>query len=409
MSRRNLVGPIPEPDELYGRDDLLDHIWRQIEGNNILLLAPRRFGKSGVMRHMLLHPRDGYLPLDFELEDVTSPEEFVWRVTRKLLEQESLRHLLHVSKRLPSTIVNWAKETFDGLEFEGAKLTFKESVKENWREVAQHMMAELEKSDRTIVFLFDEFPGMIEKLIEHGGEKEAAEFLAWFRTVRLQQKDMLRRHRFVVAGSIGIDAVLRRLGVSGQMNDFERVYVEPLPDDVALKLAEDLAIAQNVAWDESHGTELFHLLGENIPYFIHLFFSELGQLPAGARQHISRGDLERIYRERVLGPTCKHYFQYYSVRLERRGKEAEAAAKGILRTVANAPAGRASRSALFEVYQKTLGAGATDIGFDELLGDLEHDWYLVLDPTTNEYFFKVKVMQDWWKRWYPSAARSATR
>ena len=46
---RSLVGQIPDPHELYGRDDFIEHLWRLIDGNNILLLAPRRFGKSGVM------------------------------------------------------------------------------------------------------------------------------------------------------------------------------------------------------------------------------------------------------------------------------------------------------------------------------------------------------------------------
>ena len=60
----------------------IDHLWKLLEGNNVLLLAPRRFGKSGVMRHILLKPQADFLPLSFELEDVDSPEEFVWRVTQ---------------------------------------------------------------------------------------------------------------------------------------------------------------------------------------------------------------------------------------------------------------------------------------------------------------------------------------
>jgi hypothetical protein len=35
------------------------------------------------------------------------------------------------------------------------------------------------------------------------------------------------------------------------------------------------------------------------------------------------------------------------------------------------------------------------------MADLEYDWYLRLDPDTNEYFFRLKVMRDWWRRWYP--------
>lgn len=408
MRIRNIVGPIPEPDELFGRDDLLAHLWQQIQSNNILLLAPRRFGKSGVMRHVLLRPKTGYLALDFELEDVTSPEEFVWRVTRKLLEEEPLRLLLSRMRHLPSVCRDWVKDTFDSCEFEGAKVTFKNSIKADWREVAQHLLSEMEEAESTIIFLFDEFPTMLEKLIEHHGEKVAAEFLAWFRALRLAHKDVLRRHRFIVAGSIGVDAILRRLDAPDKLNDFKRIYVEPLSASVAMKLASDLAETLEVSWSDSLGEELLRLLGANVPFFVHLFFVELGQKPTARRRHLSQEDLRQIYRERVLGPTCRNYFEHYSARLRRYGKQGEMAAKTGLCAVANAPSGRISRSALFDVYRKARGKGANHVEFDELLGDLEHDWYLVLDPTTNEYYFKVKVMQDWWQRWYPSL-RSVSR
>ncbi|MGP8199787.1 MAG: hypothetical protein ACLQU4_09835 [Limisphaerales bacterium] len=45
---RSFVGQLPDPEELYGREEFIGHLWRQIEGNNILLLARRRYGKSGV-------------------------------------------------------------------------------------------------------------------------------------------------------------------------------------------------------------------------------------------------------------------------------------------------------------------------------------------------------------------------
>lgn len=74
MVIRNIVGNVPEPEELYGRADFTAHLWRQIRGNNILLLAPRRFGKTGVMRHVLLKPKSGYMPVYLDLEDVGTPD-----------------------------------------------------------------------------------------------------------------------------------------------------------------------------------------------------------------------------------------------------------------------------------------------------------------------------------------------
>src|ERR1700689_753373 len=110
---RSLVGQIPDPDELYGREDFIEHLWQLIDGNNILLLAPRRFGKSGVMRHILMRPRTNFLPLSFELEDVDSPEEFVWRVTRELLKHDIVQSLLSKAKRLPKALSAWVKDNFE--------------------------------------------------------------------------------------------------------------------------------------------------------------------------------------------------------------------------------------------------------------------------------------------------------
>jgi hypothetical protein len=402
---RSLVGQIPDPDELYGRDEFIDHLWRQIEGNNILLLAPRRFGKSGVMRHVLLRPRPNYLPLSFELEDVDSPEEFVWRVTRELLKHDSLQSLLSKAKRLPKAFTAWVKNNFDEAEFEGAKIKFKEDIKEDWREAAKRMLTELEKADKTIIFLFDEFPAMLDRLIEKQGEPVARDFLAWFRTVRMEQKDVLRRHRFIVAGSVGIDQILRKLGAADKLVDFYRMTVEPLDNSTARKLAGDLAGSLSVNCNDSILGRLFELIGAPVPYFIHIFMSQIAQLPLAQRTDFSVADLERIYKNRMLGPTCRHYFDHYSSRLRRYGKTGEKAALAVLRAVASQR--RISRPALFDIYRKARGKTATDQAFDELMADLEYDWYLRLDTDTNEFHFRLKVMQDWWRRWYPAPGAKA--
>lgn len=396
---RNLVGQIPEPDELYGREDFIDHLWKLLKGNNVLLLAPRRFGKSGIMRHVLLHPRPGFLPLSFELEDVDSPEEFVWRVTKAVLAHDQVRSLLSHAKKLPGSLMDWIKDNFDEAEFEGAKIKFKDQIREDWREAAKRMLSELEKADKTILFLFDELPAMLDRIIEKQGANAARDFLAWFRTVRLEQKDVLRRHRFIVAGSVGIDQILHKLEATDKLVDFARVTVGPLDRHIAEKLAGELAYSYSINWDAQLSNTLFELIGSPIPYFIHIFFSELGQMPPAQRKQLTIAQLADVYRQRVLGPTCRHYFDHYSNRLRRYGKVSEKAALAILRAVGGH--GRVSRPALYDVYKKARGKGANDQEFDELMAGLEYDWYLSLDPDTNEFYFRLKVMQDWWRRWYP--------
>ncbi|MBI5367040.1 MAG: hypothetical protein HZA54_08380 [Planctomycetes bacterium] len=405
MGTRNIVGNVPDPDELYGRRDLIDHLWRQLAGNNLLLVAPRRFGKTGVLRHVLEQPRPGYLPLYFELEDVDAPEEFVWRLAAGILSKPSLCRLLSTARKLPAALQQWAQRTFDDVEFGAAKVTFRSEIKPNWKAAATRLMTELEQADETLVLLLDELPAMIENL-RRDSDATASEFLAWFRTARLQQKERLRRHRFVVAGSIGLDTVLRSLHSAHQLNDFERIYVGPISSSEAARLVDDLAKGREMKLGDELREHLLARIGSPVPYFIHLFFSQLGQLPAAERAALDRNLLDQVYRERILGPTCRQYFLHYRERLERYGKELERAAMGILGTVAGAPNGRATRSTLEAIYRRCRRRGRRGEELDELLADLEHDWYLALDGNTNEYHFKVDVMRDWWLRWFPSTARA---
>ena len=403
MPTRNIVGNVPEPDELYGRDDFIAHLWRQIKGNNILLLAPRRFGKTGVMRHVLLKPLPGYLPVYLELEEVDKPEEFVWHVTRALLGNDATRRVLQGVRGLPEKIRGWVQETFDEVEFEGARVKFKESIGQDWRAVARKLIVEMEKADQTIVFILDELPAMLDNMLTTCGESTVADFMGWFRSVRMQQKDQLRRHRFIVGGSIGIDLILRQLSKTDKLNDFERLYVEPIPDPDARRLMHDLADAMNVQMDDPVLSHMLELIGPPVPYFIHLFFSQLGQLPPARRRPATLTVVDEVYQRRVLGPTCKHYFDHYCERLQRYGPAGRRAALAMLSAVAQQK--RISDSALRDVYQKILKSKASDFGFDQLVANLECDWYLVLDSRTNEYFFMINVIGDWWRRWYRTSRK----
>ena len=273
------------------------------------------------------------------------------------------------------------------------------------------MLLELEKTDQKIIFIFDEFPSMLDKIVEQSGREVAQQFMAWFRSVRLEQKDVLRRHRFIVAGSIGIDIILRRIDAADKLVDFQRLYVEPLDRWVADRLAFDLAESLEIDWKPEMTEHLLELIGLPVPYFLHLFFSQLAVLPLSERRALKKETLDSIYRKRVLGPSCKQYFEHYRARLRKRyGASGEKAALALLGAVAGSPRGLVSRSALYDFYRKARGKCASDGDFDGILGDLESDWYLVLDTNTNEYHFMLNIMRDWWLRWFPaSTSRRITK
>ena len=65
MTIRSLPGGVSEPDELFGREHLIQCVWELLAGNNIYLVVPRGADSlpSAVYR-LLFHPPTTYrLPL----------------------------------------------------------------------------------------------------------------------------------------------------------------------------------------------------------------------------------------------------------------------------------------------------------------------------------------------------------
>ena len=58
---RNIIGQAVIGDDLYGRDYELDRLWEHLgQGEHILMLAPRRVGKTSLMLELHRAPRENW-------------------------------------------------------------------------------------------------------------------------------------------------------------------------------------------------------------------------------------------------------------------------------------------------------------------------------------------------------------
>ncbi|HSD45524.1 MAG TPA: hypothetical protein VLB87_02845, partial [Pyrinomonadaceae bacterium] len=69
----NRVGAPVRGNDFYGRDALVDLIWTKLKSGNILLAAPRRFGKTSVMYRLIDEPRYDFKIVHADLEHMTEP------------------------------------------------------------------------------------------------------------------------------------------------------------------------------------------------------------------------------------------------------------------------------------------------------------------------------------------------
>ena len=400
MGLRNLPGGVPEPHELIGREHLIDLLWKQLAGTNIFLVAPRRFGKTGVMRHVYKKPRNGHLPVYLEVEDVHSPQEFAAEMLASLAEQARLRKILAQLKRVPAQVSDLLAERIDEVGVDQFKIKLRDALGEKWKTLSGRLIREMEKADGKVIFIIDEFPQMIENVSKAQGQSTARSLLAWFRSLRMRQKDELRRFRFILAGSTGIDVVLRKLQSADKLNDFFRLPVEPLSEHDGRELLRRLADSYQLQFKPEAVDRLLHLIGAPVPYFIHLFVSQILLEPDLKDSLLTPENVEAVFSKRLTGPSCRAYLEYFRQRLKRYEPALERAASAILQHIADSRHGRVAESTLFEIYSKTRKNEADELEFREILADLECDLYVSLDTATNEYFFQMEIMKAWWKRFY---------
>jgi hypothetical protein len=176
------------------------------------------------------------------------------------------------------------------------------------------------------------------------------------------------------------------------------VPIEALTREHAETLLDALALASGLHFTADGRAAVFELIAPPVPYFLQLFVSQIKLEEKLKDKELGKEDVTDLYHRRVLGPTCRAYFDYYRQRLKRYGEKGQRAALAVLQEVAHAPTGRVSDSALYDVYRRARGKGATSFEFSEIMADLESDFYLLLDLKTNEYGFLLQVMRDWWKR-----------
>jgi hypothetical protein len=400
----NIVGPPARGEDFFDREELVELLWNRLEGGNVLLAAPRRFGKTSLMYRLLDDPRPGWAPVHVDAESIREPVNFIIALLDALVRDQHIRDFLR--RRLKGA-AQWAREFVDAVELSGpwdagAKVKFKERIKAHWQDRGAALLRTLcnyDKADRLLIVI-DELPVMLSLFRDNEvSDADARAFLYWFRKLRTDPQVGLTNCRFLIGGSLGIEHYLSQLDAADSFNDFERVGLPELPQPKAAELVRRLLAARDLKLSTAAQRKMLELMGAPIPYFIQIFVSGVAGAVADGITNIGPKHIEAIYEDRLLGAACKTYFQHYYDRLRHYEKPQEQAAKALLKALALAQPEPVGRDKLRAIYRKTLGEAASDEGFARLLGDLENDFYIRRD-TDGGYRFASNMLCDWWRRYY---------
>lgn len=367
------------------------------EGAHVSLTAPRRIGKSSLLLEAEERLGDSFAFLYVDLEACTSEADVVVKLAVRAREHRDLGEKLIDGLR--SAIASF-RSAVGEISIAELNLKLREALVADWRLQADGILDRLAAEGKPVVICLDELPVLLASLLCGEDRHMTPEridrgrvFLNWLREATIRCRGLLR---FVVAGSIGLEPLLSRAGISETMTTFIPMPIGPWERDTAFAFVTQRTEQAGILLDQTAGERLVDRLGYLIPHHVALF---LHHLCADARRRhatsCTADDVDRVYDQHMLSPHGHVDLATYEDRLKRVIPPETLRAALELLTEA-AVAGRLSSTAAMAILaaQGFDRAQATDI-LRFLLGVFEHDGYLKLSG--DEFFFVSHLLRDWWR------------
>jgi hypothetical protein len=382
-----VVGNSVEGPNFFGRDRDMEALGRLVEADHLLLLAPRRVGKTSLLRAMPHMPRsDGRIPVYADVQDCKSETRFVESVLNAVYATAAGR------KARPSWWRRWrarSKSRVKKVEAAGLGIEV-ESVDHGWTSDADEAFDRLLALDHHWLVLIDEVPNVVVSLVaaDPGGARVRA-FLSWFRRLRLRvdAKDKLR---FVLCGSIGLDHVARRHAFTDTINDLRTWHLGPFEHSVAEAFLSEIADAYEWMLSGEVRALILREVEWYIPHHLQGVMSELQNLPHGGV--IEPGHIESAVEALI---TRRNYFNSWHERLTAvLGSPSDDHARAVLLACAHDPRGAIPSTLLGALAGTITDPDRRAAVMAELLDILTQDGYLV--ESEGRQRFRSSILRRYW-------------
>jgi DNA-directed RNA polymerase subunit F len=384
-----IIGGVARGITFFDREDELNTIWEFInQGKDILLSAPRRYGKTSLMYFLKDNPQNNYKVLHLDLEKLSSGIDLLSKIIITLRkDQEIAKKLSSICPEIGEPIKT--VEHTKLWEYENKmRVSIKEN-KENWTSIGIKVFKAINNLEQNILFSFDEFTMMLENILTKYTKEQAEELLSWLKEIRANAK----RYRFILSGSRNLLVYLEEMGLPNFFDDCSEVRLKPLKEDKAQLLIESILYGEGIYLSASAIKKIIELVGTTIvPYFLQVFIGEIIDFVRTKKVLPAPQEIEEIYLERVTGIDSRRYFDQFALHLSKYGAK-ETGARRILDRLSVEK--ELDKNQLSLIYQKAMG---TTEEFDLVLQLLEYDFYIESDE--GKYKFINQILRDWWLNFY---------
>jgi hypothetical protein len=384
-----IVGPAASGDNYFQRPKIQRRLWGQIEkGNFILFTAPRRIGKSSIMKYLAKHHGTAYLCDYKNISSDASTQDFYKRLFDLSLGT------VNAAKRAEKQVKAFFK-TFgiDSIGPDGVKL--KNSVVD-YKALLLQLLPELKKAKLNVVLFVDEFPDVIKNIHKKEGTIAALDILHTLRSLR-HDEQFTKHLTLVLSGSVGLDHVVKQIDRTAVINDLNFQYLDVLKGEEPMEFISHLVNGATMQVENEVAQHLLKRLEHAMPYYIQLFIETCDELLfEEQRPNLSKSDIDWAWEE-ILKES--KYFSDWDERLKEYFPDDYPFFQEVLKEYAHQ--GKISIQAVFDIGTRhEIG-----LSFKAKMDDvLLKDGYLFEEG--NNYSFLSPLLRDWWKRRYPQIKNS---
>ena len=381
-SPKIIIGKEATGDYYFVREELENEIWEEIKkGNNILLTAPRRVGKTSVMKSLAEQSNNNYRFIFRIIQGIDEKTDFYKTLFELILS------CLNTSERYKTQFKNYFKKmgiteiTKDGIKIERRDIDYLAEIKK--------LIPKLNPEGENIVLLIDELPEVLYNLYKKGKRTEASSILNNFRDWRLEKG--FEKIQFVLAGSIGIHYVVDLIDNRPKgINDLNKIYCPPLDEKKGEfdKYIASVTHEATIEYSQSLIEYLKNKIGYLAPYFINLLIDSVDKTCRKKNQReITTDDIDMAFSEVIRN---RAYFSDWKQRLQEYMPKGDFA---FVNEILTHTAHRGDIS-IQEIYNKALEHDKKDC-YMELIANLEQDGYIT--KQTDKYVFISPFLKEFWK------------
>jgi uncharacterized protein len=389
---RNIIGSPAEGDDFFDRPKILSKLRRELDNlANILLVAPRRVGKTSLVIRLCDqwrsdHKRKAvFVNVEGRSDELAFAEKLIDELAKAGLNPEILTRAMGIFTKIRQALGG------KGISVPGLEVSLGEAADADHStlgKVLESVFRKIEEGENQVLIAIDEMPEFLLTLQKaDDGPKRVMAFLHWLRELRQTYRGKIR---WVFLGSIGLDNFVEDQKLQKLINDLQIFTLEAFSTEEADAFLKALGESNALALAEPERSEIIRQIGWPLAYHLQLFFHEL--------RDIESRSISSAF-ESLLQPQKLAYFDTWRQRILDQFREPDAAAcMAILDHLCIYRDGRELGQILDYLMAKKPSADVDKVKdqLTWLLIVLQRDGYLL--ESGGRYTFRSFMLREYWRR-----------